>query len=434
VSRGRVAAGAGLGLGAILAAPAAAQADDFTVTNLSDDAVSPPAGSLRKAVQDATASPGADRVLFQSRLSGVITLDGLQIFIGDDLEIRGPGARALTVSGAGDSRVFYVGAGIDATLSDLTLTGGGSNGDGGAIYVSPETDLTVSRMTISGNRAESPVPATDNGGGIFDQGTGTERLVVESSTISGNTALDEGGGIYTSDVTFSLRNSTVSGNRAAMGGGVYLESPEPGDEIRDSTVVRNAASSLWGGVGAGGSDDFADIFGTIIADNSAPTAPDLDDGPWPTSFSLIGSTSGTGIADQGSNVLNVDPKLKPLKDNGGPTDTHAFKRSPAKNKIPKGQTSKKDQRGAPRKGKGDIGAYEVVKCEGVIVNRVGTGKRDKLKGTKRKDGMLGLGGNDVLKGKKGRDGLCGGRGKDKLKGGPGRDKLDGGPGKDKEIQ
>jgi Ca2+-binding RTX toxin-like protein len=111
-----------------------------------------------------------------------------------------------------------------------------------------------------------------------------------------------------------------------------------------------------------------------------------------------------------------------LKNNGGFTNTHAFKKSPAKNKLPKAETPKQDQRGAKRKGKGDIGAYELVKCEGVIVNRVGTAKKDKLKGTKRKDGILGLGGNDVLKGKKGKDGLCGGKGKDKLKGGPGKDK------------
>ena len=56
----------------------------------------------------------------------------------------------------------------------------------------------------------------------------------------------------------------------------------------------------------------------------------------------------------------------------------------------------------------------------MIVNRVGTAGKDKLKGTKKKDGMLGLGGNDKLKGKKGKDGLCGGKGKDKLIGGPAR--------------
>jgi Ca2+-binding RTX toxin-like protein len=111
-----------------------------------------------------------------------------------------------------------------------------------------------------------------------------------------------------------------------------------------------------------------------------------------------------------------------LRNNGGPTDTHAFKKSPVRNKVSKSQSEQKDQRGAKRTGKGDIGAYELVKCEGVVVNRVGTGKKDKLRGTNKADGMLGLGGNDKLLGKKGKDGLCGGKGKDKLKGGPGKDK------------
>jgi hypothetical protein len=177
------------------------------------------------------------------------------------------------------------------------------------------------------------------------------------------------------------------------------------------------------------------VSATIVADNSADNDGDdvYVEGPVDFAFSLIEEPDPETITGQG-NLLSVDPKLKPLKNNGGPTDTHAFKKSPAKNKVPKSESEKKDQRGAKRKGKGDIGAYELVKCEGVIVNRVGTAKKDKLKGTKKSDGILGLGGNDKLAGKKGKDGLCGGKGKDKLKGGPGKDKLDGGPGKDKEVQ
>jgi parallel beta-helix repeat protein len=310
------------------------------------------------------------------------------------------------------------------------MTNGASATDGGAIRVD-EADLTIIRSAITNSDATGG--STDNGGGIYtigDSGT-PQDLVILDSTVSGNTAEDEGGGIYTSEVDFTLRNSTVSGNRANEGAGIYLESSEDADEISNSTIARNTATGFAGGIQRGP----AELRGSIVAGNLAPVGPDLN-GPFafPASFSIIGDTSDATIDNEGGNLLGVDPKLKPLKNNGGPTDTHALKKSPAKNKLPKSETPKSDQRGAKRKGKGDIGAYELVKCEGVIVNRVGTAKKDKLKGTKRKDGILGLGGNDKLQGKKGKDGLCGGRGKDKLKGGPGKDKLDGGPGKDKEVQ
>jgi predicted outer membrane repeat protein len=432
VSKKRIVAGAGLSLGAALAVPGGAHAEDFAVTNLSDEISPSPSGSLRQAVIDANLNPGADRIIFNSKLSGELSLADASIYLyGSPVEIIGPGARRVTIDGHGISRIFTVQDNTgSATISGLTMTGGSSAFDGGAIRVD-DSDLTLIGSAITNSEATGG--STDNGGGIFTQGDSSipEDLTILNSTISGNSAEDEGGGIYTSEVDLTLRSSTVSGNRAGSGAGIYLESSEDTDEISSSTIARNTASGSAGGIQRGP----AELRGSIVAGNLAPVGPDLD-GPFafPASFSIIGDTSGAIIDDNGGNLFGVNPKLKPLKNNGGPTDTHAFKKSPAKNKIPKGQTPKDDQRGAPRKGKGDIGAYELVKCKGVIVNRVGTAKKDKLKGTKKKDGILGLGGNDKLSGKKGKDGLCGGRGKDKLKGGPGKDKLDGGPGKDKEVQ
>jgi parallel beta helix pectate lyase-like protein/hemolysin type calcium-binding protein len=420
VAPGRgISAGAGLGIGTLFLAPAAADADDFRVTTLGDDHIVSPAGSLREAVESASATPGADRILFSSRLSGTIHLDpsGSALYLPEPVEILGPGARKLTVEAA--SRAFYIGPGGDATISGLTLRGG-DTGVGGAIF-HRDSDLTLERATLTGNQAS-------RGAGIYSAGS-SANLVVENSTISGNSAF-RGSGIYSADSDLSIRSSTISGNSAdSAGGGVYKDGGAL--EVRNSTVTRNSADQ-GGGLREVNVTEI-DLLGSIIADNQAPFGPDVAGGLWNASFSLIGDTSN-GIFDLGpGNVLNADAKLKPLANNGGPTDTHAFKKSPAKNKGPS-DAPNQDQRGAPRKGKPDIGAYELTKCKGVIVNRVGTAGKDKLKGTKRKDGILGLGGNDKLSGKKGRDGLCGGQGKDKLKGGRGEDKLNGGPGKDKEIQ
>jgi parallel beta helix pectate lyase-like protein/hemolysin type calcium-binding protein len=443
----RITAGTGASLGALLALPAVAHAEDFQVTNLNSQGT----GSLFDAINDATA-PGPDRILFKSSLSGTINpaRPSGALYIaggGGDLEIIGPGARKVTVVGQNGYPglvpwATYNGIpGADLTISGLRFADSVNDGplvvfgnSGGGLQIYGDMDVTLSRVTIAGNHA-----AEDGGGIAVIPGLGSPSLVVENSTISGNSADEpgatQGGGMSLSGVDASVRSSTVSGNVSTRAGGIW--SFESQLELRNSTVARNTATAGYAG-GFWLYDTTADFRGTIVAENVAPdfgTDVFSDSGvDLSAAFTLIGDTTSANIDDDlGGNLLNADPKLKPLKNNGGPTDTHAFKKSPAKNKGPS-DAPNSDQRGAPRKGKPDIGAYELAKCRGVIVNRVGTAKKDKLKGTKKKDGILGLGGNDKLSGKKGKDGLCGGQGKDKLKGGPGKDRLNGGPGKDKEIQ
>jgi RTX calcium-binding nonapeptide repeat (4 copies) len=430
--------GAGVSIGAVFMAPAAAQADDIKVTNLNDSGP----GSLRQALIDASEDdPDSDRILFKSKLSGTIELDNssdvLYIYEGD-LTIKGPGARKLTVDANGTGKVFGVYSVIDglpeisATISGLTITGGNGEGEvdglGGGI-LNYYSDLTLRQVSVADNSA------AEDGGGVRNLGG---DLRIESSTISGNTAQGAfgGGGVYSGYGDLTIANSTITGNTSTSqdGGGVYTDANGPGTNvIRQSTITGNHAEDSGGGAYLYGQTE---VIGSIIANNTAANlGNDVENDPAKVdfNFSLIEDPGPTAITGA-NNIFGQDPNLLALANNGGPTDTQAFKQSPVKNKVPTGQSEKKDQRGAPRKGKGDIGGYEKVKCEGVVVNRVGTGKKDKLKGTKKKDGILGLGGNDKLSGKKGKDGLCGGKGKDKLKGGPGKDKLDGGPGKDKEVQ
>jgi RTX calcium-binding nonapeptide repeat (4 copies)/Chlamydia polymorphic membrane protein (Chlamydia_PMP) repeat len=411
---------AGLGLGAMLAATAAAQAENIPVTNLNDSG----SGSLRGALNEANLDSDSDRLVFASKLSGTINLGAPLPVVFYPVDFAGPDARKVSID-AGNFRHFIINSSADGTaISGLTLRGGHANADDGGSIAS-FADLTISDSTLSGNTADQ------GGGAIYAVGS---ELTIRSSTLHGNSAAFHGGAVYSrNDVDTRIADSTISGNTAGLdAGAVYKEYSGLGSlTISNSTLVRNQAGDNGGALYFGPTQ----IEGSIVADNTAATN-DGDiwgSGSFSGSFNLIEDAGNVGQFGTG-NIVGVDPNLKPLKNNGGPTDTHAFKKSPAKNKLPKAETPKSDQRGAKRKGKGDIGAYELVKCEGVIVNRVGTAKKDKLKGTKKKDGILGLGGNDKLSGKKGKDGLCGGKGKDKLKGGPGKDKLDGGPGKDKEVQ
>src|SRR5438105_1401350 len=89
----------------------------YTVTNLANSGL----GSLRQAVLDANAHPGADTVRFAPGLHGTIALAS-EIPITDAVTIDGPGANQITVSGSNATRVFNLsGSGTAVTIDNLTI-------------------------------------------------------------------------------------------------------------------------------------------------------------------------------------------------------------------------------------------------------------------------------------------------------------------------
>src|SRR5262249_48281881 len=126
--------------------------------------------------------------------------------------ITGPGANLLSVSGNHASRVFRVDAGVTASISGLTITGGnaGHFGKGGGVSNYGTTTLTA--CTISGTSAPS-------GGGLKNAGGAT----LTACTISGNSGGFYGGGWF-GDGIATLTNCTVSGNFCgARGAGLFLK-------------------------------------------------------------------------------------------------------------------------------------------------------------------------------------------------------------------
>ncbi len=97
----------------------------FAVSNALDAG----AGSLRQAILDANANPGADVVQFDPALSGsTILLSSGQMAIADDLHVQGPGADLLAIIAGGVSRIFHIDDGTPADilvrLDGLTLAVG----------------------------------------------------------------------------------------------------------------------------------------------------------------------------------------------------------------------------------------------------------------------------------------------------------------------
>lgn len=334
--------------------------------------------ALREAIILANENPGADSIAFDALLTGrTITLLLGELDIDDDLDITGPGASDLAVSGNNASRVFTIGAGVTASIRGMTITGGDATGAsgggissagnltltdlivsgnsagnaGGGIYSSAST-LTLTRSTVSGNNAD------DFAGGIFSDGV----LSLTASTISGNSA-GNGAGIYTSG-TLTLTNSTLSGNTAVFaGGGIYSSSATL--TLTNSTLAENTAASGGGGI-YNGVGSVTILVSTLVALN---TGGDLNGEPVAagSESNLIGaSDSAGGLANAvNSNIVGADPTLGPLADNGGPTWTHALLvGSPALDAGSNPLSLTQDQRGSgyPRTlgASTDIGAVEFL--------------------------------------------------------------------------
>ncbi len=257
--------------------------------------------------------------------AGQVTLSGLTLqhgFGGGLLNNGRPGLDAArVVSSAIVANVNFAGPGF-------TGYGGGIDNEGGA--------LTVISSTVAGNTAAS------NGGGL--ENGGAARLALVASTVSGNTTSGggAGGGIDDGGLNGSglvtLTDSTVYSNTASVGGGLSILSGVGTLALTDSTVYSNTAS-----VG-GGLDDTAisgtvALTGTILAGNTAGQGPDCNtqgsggnhNGLLTSGgYNLLGNgdscqglTNGAHGDQVGASNQLLDPRLGPLQDNGGPTQTLA---------------------------------------------------------------------------------------------------------------
>ncbi|GEM_PF-810169 len=242
--------------------------------------------------------------------------------------------------------------------------------DGGGVYLADDQgESWIADATIANNRSRR------DGGGVFN----TARLLrLTGTTIHRNLARDDGGGIYneqytTSGFNLQMLNSTVTGNRAARGGGLYHPNTELNVWIQYSTFANNAATGTTLGGGAqvysqGTRASYSIFTNGIGATNCA--------------FPLDAAGANIQFPDTSCGAMwSTDPKIDPLASNGGPTMTHALRPdSPA---IDTGSPPgvgfscepPTDQRGSvrPVDGNGDggvfcdIGAYEFNPQGGLVL-------------------------------------------------------------------
>lgn len=340
--------------------------------------------SLREAIDFANARSGADAITFDSSVFDhpqTITLDPAlgQLTLTEDLTITGPAGRVTIARSAAEStpafRLIEIRTGVAAKLVNLALTGGRADEGGGilnsgnltflsgalightarfggAIANRPGSDATLESSTVSSNSA------TVFGGGIYSD---AGKLVIKASTLHTNSAGNGGGGVLARGAgSLTIQSSTLSGNFAGVLGGGLLSSGG-GLAVISSTIAGNVAGFTGGGI-YNDTGNSAALTNTIVAGNVGGDIANL--ATLTGESNLIGDGSG-GLSGT-TNLLNVDPKLGPLLNNGGGTLTRALlSGSPA---IDAGRNAAieldtaTDQRGAGfpriRGGVVDIGAFE----------------------------------------------------------------------------
>jgi hypothetical protein len=295
----------------------------FNVNSLAD-ILNPPSGvvTLRSAIQSANTTSGPNTINLTLAGTYQITLVGtpgetdnaageFAIFSsGGNLTIQNTSGGFVAVDGNGlNNRVFDINPSASATAFLVTMRGftiengtaldsanpDGPNASGGGIRDQGSASLTLNNMVLLNNAAvadggglamENAVSAPwtltlnatqvlnnhagDAGGGIESDGSG-KVLVKNGSLIQGNSALNQGGGLYldaigTESANLTMTNTLVTNNAATgagtgTGGGIS----NAGNgivSITGSTIANNLSASTGGG--------YSDVngLGNLVLSNS----------------------------------------------------------------------------------------------------------------------------------------------------------------------
>jgi hypothetical protein len=287
-------------------------------------------GSLRDTITNAKSG---DTVVFAASLDGqTIILTSDQLTISKSLDIEGPGASLLAISGNDTNRIFNINEGLSVTIDGLTIThgrdvGGNAAGsgigggggilnagsplalandvfsynvslganfgpDGGAIATFRDGSLTVTDSSFIGNRADGRVKKGRfaEGGAIYGSPNGPDATITRCSFLD-NQSIGGDGGVLSTD-RFAIG--------AASGGALHVEGSSTFTVI-DSTFIGNQAIS-----GNGGSAPRANNAGVYVVDSADGGAIAAHDGG---TVVISGSLFENNQAIGGSNASGAGAAL-----------------------------------------------------------------------------------------------------------------------------
>lgn len=282
--------------------------------------------TLRAAIEEANASPGADVIDFDPSLvfpNTIVLTTALTIV--DGLTINGPTTGVLTLDARNLARHFQISSpSSPVNISNLDLINGQSADNGGSIFFQPASggtgccrsftstlnlktvhirnssaktnggavymyglfdttnfirvSLNLTDVTFSQNKADI------SGGGVFIAGE-PATVNIFNSTLAGNSAIQNGGAIFNSGGTVFIANSTLSNNGVNGRGGAIFNSADAAFtstvNIHSTTITGNRARNGGGGIHQQ-RDSFSQnatsqIANTILAGNTLSGTATLDD-------------------------------------------------------------------------------------------------------------------------------------------------------------
>ena len=257
---------------------------------------------------------------------------------GGAIDVDAPADGSFTVTGAtfirntatGNGGAIYEYNDFGGGIIDCTFTGNRAGGAGGAILADPNSGTLLSNVVMHGNSATT-------GGAIYS----TARLSISGSTISGNHATGQGGGLY-SDNAFvdslhgrvAVTGSVLRGNTAQEGAGIYNVVGTA--DLTDDTVTGNDASVSGGAIYNSGDYPFNLNLGDMDLTNSQITGNHAgasgggiyNQGHVTAASTTIArntaTTAGGGIDDDGpvaAVTLTASPVLRNRPDNCEPASS-----------------------------------------------------------------------------------------------------------------
>ncbi len=192
---------------------------------------------------------------------------------------------------------------------------------GGGLLLTGEAQAIVTNSTVSGNTA----PA--DGGGISNRG-GT--LTIDQTTVSGNSSDGPGGGIGNAGGALTITGSTIEDNSGAADGGGILNVDGGSVKVTDTTVSSNVAGCAGGGINNGDGDgvpqfDTLTVSGSTITGNSATGCEGgggiMNHGPASITDTVVsGNTAvagGGGIYNFGGSLAIVESTISGNTASGG---------------------------------------------------------------------------------------------------------------------
>ncbi|MEZ5462978.1 choice-of-anchor Q domain-containing protein [Dokdonella sp.] len=333
---------------------------------------------------------------------GIYVVGAAELSVVSTLFDGNTGANGGAIYSLGSKRVNL----FDSELSGNSATGTGGNpgngGNAGAIGVDgADRFVNLCRMRLLDNQSNA------YGAGLFTTVYDTTSFTrILDSTFRGNNSIGSSnahtGGVYLQGGPFSIRGSTFRDNQAAGYGGLSIFDHQTATLIRasgditNSTFVGNIArTGLGGAMNLQGSGGIV-LQNLTVANNSAPCdvcfVGGINNGnglpitmrntvlqnntggnafnPWTLRYPVSGSNNIQWPQTRpGSNqteaavtpgAVYANAQLLAIANNGGPTETMALAAGTiAVNSGTAVGSLAHDQRGMPRAGAVDVGAYEL---------------------------------------------------------------------------